>query len=212
MVTKIFRLSLYSIIFYTSIPSRKMSSKTEANKQYYQANKPYPIRLGDLKPKIQKEAFETDKSMHDVLRNIVEQHYQEDQIANPYAIKEMAKKAKEKLEAELNRIKCYGTKFIDRHEKLLSYSGSEFLLSSYKEIPELKPDIDLAVNAIKEKFEVRINKLREEVLARDGIEMITFSEKELQALNTDIINYSVQSVRKKVEKKVEELKKELVEI
>ena len=189
-----------------------MSSKTDANKQYYQANKPYPIRLGELKPKIQAEAFDTDKSMHDVLINIVEQHYKEEKIDNPYAIKEMAQKAKEKMEAELDRIKNYGLRLIDIHEKILSYSGSHFLLSSYKEIPELKPDIDLAVKSIKEKFEIRINKLREEILSRDGIDMITFSEKELQALNTEIINSSAQSVRKKVETKVEELKKELKEI
>lgn len=52
-----------------------MSDKTECNKKYYHANKPYPIRLGDLKLKLQIEAFETDKSMHDVLRNIVKEHY-----------------------------------------------------------------------------------------------------------------------------------------
>lgn len=52
-----------------------MSSKTDANKQYYRANKPYPIRLGDLKPKLQMEAFEQDKSMHDVLRNIVKDFF-----------------------------------------------------------------------------------------------------------------------------------------
>ena len=188
-----------------------MSSKTDANKQYYQANKPYPIRLGDLKSKIQAEAFETDRSMHDVLKKIVEQHYEEEKITDPYAIKEMAKKAKEKMESELNRIKKYGTQFIDLHEKILSHDGSSFLLSSYKEMPELKPEIDLAVKSIKEKFEIRINKLKEEVLCRDGIDLVVFSEKEIQALNKDI-NSSVQPIRKKVEMRVEELKKELIEL
>ena len=51
-------------------------SKHEYNKKYYQANKPYPIRLGDLKTKLQQEAFETDKSLHEVLKKIVKEHFE----------------------------------------------------------------------------------------------------------------------------------------
>jgi len=50
-------------------------TKSEYNKKYYQANKPYPIRLGDLKSKLQQDAFENDKSIPDVLRKIVSDYY-----------------------------------------------------------------------------------------------------------------------------------------
>lgn len=189
-----------------------MIDKSDVNKQYYQANKPYPIRLGDLKPKIQAEAFETDQSMHEVLRKIVEKHYEKESVCiSSNSICEMARKAKEKMEDELRRIKTFGAKTVELHEKILSCNGSDFLTSSYKEMPELKTDIDLIAKSIKEKIEIIIDQLREEALSRNGIDLIVFSEKEIPALKT-YINPAVQSVRKKVEKKVTDLKKELNEI
>lgn len=52
-----------------------MANKTDYNKQYYEKQKPYPVRLGDLKRKLQIEAFEKDKSMHAVLKNIVSDYF-----------------------------------------------------------------------------------------------------------------------------------------
>lgn len=57
-----------------------MSDKTDCNKKYYRRNNPYPIRLGELKPKLQMEAFETDKSMHDVLINIVKDFFERKEV------------------------------------------------------------------------------------------------------------------------------------
>ena len=53
-----------------------MSSKTDCNKKYYHRNNPYPIRLGDLKSKLQMEAFEQDKSIHYLLRKIVSEYFE----------------------------------------------------------------------------------------------------------------------------------------
>lgn len=186
-----------------------MANRTECNKQYYENNKPYPVRLGDLKNKLQQEAFEKDTSIHSVLKSIVQGYY-EDEI-NPSSISERIKKAKEKMEAELARIKNSGTQLIQTHEKLLSYKGSDFLASLYKEMPELKPDIDLAVKSIKEIVEIRIEELRKELLSRNGVDLIIFSEKEIPLLKPDI-DLAIKSVRNKIETKVERLKKELVEI
>jgi hypothetical protein len=52
-----------------------MTDKTEYNKRYYEKEKPYPLRLGELKRKVQIEAFEKDKSMHAVLKDIVREHF-----------------------------------------------------------------------------------------------------------------------------------------
>lgn len=88
-VTKRFRFIFIQSYFVYLKPPFQMSSKTDANKQYYRANKPYPIRLGELKMKLQIEAFETDRSLHGVLKDIVKEYFDR---------KEMSKSIKEILE------------------------------------------------------------------------------------------------------------------
>lgn len=183
-----------------------MASKSDYNKKYNEKESPYPVRLGELKPKLQQEAFEKDTSIHSLLKDIVSKHYQEE-IDNPYAIEERVKKAREKMQAELDRIKSSATRFIEVHEKILSAKGSGFLISS-QEIPDLQPDIEAAVKSIKEKIEIRIEELRKELLSRNGVDLIAFSEREIPLLKPDI-DSAVQPLRKKIATKVEKLRQEL---
>jgi hypothetical protein len=186
-----------------------MTNKSDYNKQYYEKESPYPVRLGELKPKLQSEAFEKETSMHSLLKDIVHKHYYADEeIVNPEQISEMVRKVKEKMEIELARIRNSGAQVIEMHEKLLTHDGSDFLVFSYKERPELKPDIDSAVKLIKEKIEVRIEELKKELLARNGVDLIAFSQREIPSLKHDI-DYAAQSIRRKLKAKVEKLREEL---
>lgn len=58
-----------------------MSDKAEYNKKYYEANKPYPVRLGELKAKLQQEAFEEDKSIHYRLKKIVSDYFEKKELS-----------------------------------------------------------------------------------------------------------------------------------
>ena len=51
-------------------------SKSESNKEYYSKNTPYPIRLGELKPKLQEEAFEKNSSVHGRIIDILNNHFE----------------------------------------------------------------------------------------------------------------------------------------
>lgn len=64
--------------------------KSEYNKRYYTANNPFPIRLGELKSKLHKDAFEQDKSITEVLKKIVADHYeQKEKSLNEMSLKEI---------------------------------------------------------------------------------------------------------------------------
>jgi hypothetical protein len=52
-----------------------MANKADYNKRYYQTHNPYPVRLGELKPKLQMEAFEKDTSIPQLLRKIVSEYF-----------------------------------------------------------------------------------------------------------------------------------------
>lgn len=186
-----------------------MTNKSDYNKQYYEKESPYPVRLGELKPKLQSEAFEKETSMHSLLKDIVHKHYYADEeIINPEQISEMVRKVKEKMEIELARIRNSGTHLIEMHKKLLSHEGSDFLVSSYKETPELKADIDSVVKSIKQKIEIRIEELKEELLSRNGIDLITVSQREIPSLKHDIDN-AAQFIRRKIETKIERMEEQL---
>lgn len=55
-------------------------SRSEYNKRYYEANTPYPVRLGDLKDDLQADAFKQSTSIAEVLRNVLKKHYRRDEI------------------------------------------------------------------------------------------------------------------------------------
>jgi hypothetical protein len=57
-----------------------MTSKTDYNKHYYAKEKPYPVRLGEYKRRLQIEAFEKDKSMHALLKEIVVKHFDKEEL------------------------------------------------------------------------------------------------------------------------------------
>ena len=92
-------------------------SKSEYNRRYYAANKPYPIRLGELKIKLQQDAFENDKSIPDVLRKIVKEYFDR---------KEMEKSLKEIMKP-LSELKWkiwnfYTSSFIMQVQSILDIS------------------------------------------------------------------------------------------
>lgn len=51
------------------------NDRSEYNKKYYRANNPYPIRLGDLKMKLQTEAYEKNQTIPIVLKGILNEHF-----------------------------------------------------------------------------------------------------------------------------------------
>lgn len=57
--------------------SEDYQNRSDYNKEYYKKNNPYPIRLGDLRDKLQKQAFAEDKTMPDVIKEILNRHFDE---------------------------------------------------------------------------------------------------------------------------------------
>lgn len=57
-----------------------MSDKSDYNKRYYSKYTPYPVRLGELKPKLQMEAFEKDTSIPKLLREIVSDYFEKKKL------------------------------------------------------------------------------------------------------------------------------------
>lgn len=51
------------------------NDKSEYNRKYYAKNNPYPIRLGELKLKLQIEAFEKNQTIPVVLKDILNEHF-----------------------------------------------------------------------------------------------------------------------------------------
>ncbi len=66
-----------------------MSSKADYNRKYYEQNTPYPIRLGELKRQLQKEAFELDTSIPERIRSIISGYYHKKEVLVDVSIQKL---------------------------------------------------------------------------------------------------------------------------
>ena len=81
-----------------------MSNKADSNKKYYQQNTPYPIRLGDLKTQLQKEAFELNTSIHDRIIHIIDGYYHKREVLIDVSIQKLIEMSQSQKKRE--RRKC----------------------------------------------------------------------------------------------------------
>jgi len=66
-----------------------MSSKAEYNKKYYEQNTPYPIRLGELKRLLQKEAFELGSTIPERIKSIIGGYYHKKEVLIDVSIQKL---------------------------------------------------------------------------------------------------------------------------